>query len=251
MKQSTRERFLQLISENIKNSGRHIYSVMGGESPRYLYTIGLAEKRGLELVLPGFAHLSTRFCAELLNQIADGLENGGEPSSWSLEHTDLGQLSLCPVHDSWATRLLLGATDYYGHSEFKAWQIVAEQERSTIDVPNLSLPYSRDTQPVWQWLDGGWPYQVSSDSVAVTNLDALRGYGISELVRWEELEWEMFSGPAPEIPENELFKVPLATLLAFDPTLVEALDLPLGEGLFRHYEDDGPGPWKSWKRRTP
>jgi len=41
------------IRENIARSGQHIYVVLGGETPRFAYTIGVSESVGVELILAG------------------------------------------------------------------------------------------------------------------------------------------------------------------------------------------------------
>jgi hypothetical protein len=62
----------------------------------------------------------------------------------------------------------------------------------------------------------------------------------------------MFSGAGPEVPEEEVFPVPLATLLAFDPSLEPALDLRIGSGLFREHDQTGRAlAWQPWERSRP
>jgi hypothetical protein len=49
-----RAKALDLIKRNIEKSGFHIYLVAGGgRTPRFVYTIGLRESLGAELVLAG------------------------------------------------------------------------------------------------------------------------------------------------------------------------------------------------------
>jgi|SRR5215469_435678 len=42
----------------------------------------------------------------------------------------------------------------------------------------------------------------------------------SELMRWEEDDWEIFAREGPDVPEDEIRVVPLGTLIAADETLV-------------------------------
>jgi len=246
MNKDFRQQILETIEQNIQKSGRHIYSIMGGESPRYLYTIGLHEKRGFELVLPGMATLPISEGCGLLNAIADELEQGGDPKSFTLESKVFGRFSLKPVHESWVKMLLLGAIDYYSTDKIKAYQVVPEQEKGTIDIPSMAFPYSKDTDPVWRWAEGGWPYQVPSSSRVLTNTDALFGFAVNVLTRWEHDEWEMFSDSGEEITLEDMHPVPLATLIAFDPTLEAALEVPIGEGLYREFDGEKAGPWQRW-----
>lgn len=230
------------IAASIEQFGRHIYSIQGGGSPRFSYTIGLTEQKRPELVLAGAATIPTREVGRLLNLLADDWERGLQGE---FEFESFGRFRLGPVHPSWTSRMLLRALEHYAPQQVSVCQVKPAFE--CIDVPAMDQPYSPTTHPVWQWLDGGWPYAVAPDSVAVTNLDALQGYAISELARWEEQEWEMFSGAGPEIPREEIFRVPLGTLLAFDRSLEAALELAVGTGLYREHDEDGRAlPWKPW-----
>lgn len=235
------------IRTNIEQFGRHITCVLGGESPRYLYTIGLSAQTGFELVFAGQVQIPTKTVKTLLNRISKVLEGGKSVKKLSLDFQKLGRFTLSQAHPSWSKRMVLGALDYYEREDLKVMQVLPEPERATIDIPPMDEPFDPEKHRVWQWLDGGWPYSVSSDSLAITNLDALQGYAISELVRWEDNQWEMFSGPGPDVPEDEFVKVPLATLLAFDNSLESALDLELSTGLYREFDEKGKeGPWRAW-----
>lgn len=243
-----RETMKRQIADNIRRHGRHLYSIQGGESPRYSYTIGMTEKGLPELVLAGCITLPIQAVGNLLNRACKELERIQDPDKVKVAVDGFGSFHLEPVHSSWSRLMLLGAYDHYKTNEITAYQIRPEAEFETIDLPDMWQAYDPGEHRVWQWLDGGWPYRQSSDTWVVTNLDALRGYAISELFRWEEDVWELYSGPGPEVPQAELFAVPLATLLAFDPTLEPVLELEVGTGLFREHDDEGqPGPWEEWR----
>jgi hypothetical protein len=62
-------------------------------------------------------------------------------------------------------------------------------------------------------------------------------------MRWEEDEWEIFSGAGPEIPESERRVVPLGVLLEADKSLLPAVDLSVETGFWR----DGDSEWNPWK----
>jgi hypothetical protein len=155
-----------------------------------------------------------------------------------------GSFALRPLHDSWSSSLLLGALDYYKTSTLDAYQIVPDESHWTIDIPNLKEPWNVTTEPIWQWLHEKWDYAVSPKSTATTNLDALRGERITEAVRWEEDEWEIFAGPEPDVAFEDSRVVPLGTLIAADPSLCPVVELEIGKGLWR--EDTEGSKWHPW-----
>jgi hypothetical protein len=109
-------------------------------------------------------------------------------------------------------------------------------------VPDLSHPWTAAEGHGWRWLFDEWPYPVPKNSMALTDLDALRGKRITELMRWEEDEWEIFSGAGPDFPESERRVVPLGVLLAADSSLLPVVHLPVGKGLWR----DMGAEWQPW-----
>ena len=232
------------IAHNIAEFGRHIYRVLGGKVPRFCYTIGHTEREVPELILAGAAWMPGDLVSQRLNQIGEQLQTGAPASS-------LGGFRLGVVDPSWISRLMLGAVQRYGEARVSALQLIPEGEDHTIDVPDMRQPFAPEEHPVWKWLDAPWPYALPPETPVVTNLDALQGYAISELARWEELEWEMFSGSGPELPRDQLLLVPLATLLAFDPSLEAALEIAVGSGLYRTFDDNGvAGAWQPWTKST-
>jgi hypothetical protein len=248
MKDDFRKIMLQRIAENIEAHGVHVYGISGGESPRYFYTIGLKEKVGGEIVLPGLAHMPGGEAHKLINDVAHQLRSGTPVDEINLKTKGFGSFILTAVDPSWSKRMLLGALDYYDCSTLPAWQIrPVEEEHTTIDVPDMRQAFDPEKNPVWQWLDGGWPYSVPVDTLAVTNLDALLGYAVSELMRWEPEDWEIFSGPGHQLSQDELFLVPISTLVAYDPSLVPALSIPVGTGLYREFDEEGNARlWDIW-----
>jgi len=147
------------------------------------------------------------------------------------------------LHPSWASLLMLGATDFYQRSDIPALQVAPDDAHMTIDVPNMAVAWSPQSAPLWQWLKEPWTFSVPSDSEAVTDLDALRGFSVTEACRWEENYWELFAGAGPEVPKEEKRVVGLGMLLAADPSLAPILDLKIGDGIWR--EDDLE--WHVWE----
>jgi hypothetical protein len=158
----------------------------------------------------------------------------------------VGPFRVGPVHRSWAEQLLLAAFDFYNRDDVTAVQLAPEGDARTIDVPDFSVPWSAAREPVWRWLKEPWDFEVSPTSMAVTNLDAMRGQPISEAARWEETDWELFAGPGPYTPNEDMRVVPLATLLGFDPSLEPVARLEVGRAIRRV----PPGPWEPWANES-
>jgi hypothetical protein len=236
---------LNHIRENIVGSGQHVYVVAGGETPRFASTIGVSESVGVELILAGAIFYMKDEVLRIINDVAAQLRV--QRGRRVFEVVGLGSFTTRKVHSSWATELMLGAFDYYENRDIPALQIVPDRAHWTIDVPNMSVPWNASTEPVWRWLKEPWTFPVPKDSTAATNLAALRGDRITEVMRWEEDEWEMFAGAGPDVPKNEMRVVALGTLIAADKSLVPAVGLPIEEGLLR---DPAPeSEWQPWRKR--
>jgi uncharacterized protein DUF4262 len=237
-----RLRALDEIREHIAEQGSHTYIVTGGGYPHFAYTIGLTESHGAEVILAGSYFYRLDDIPDVIKSVIRGLTS---PLDWETRRIDaesLGTFSLRKVHTSWATALMLGAFDYYRGKPIEAYQIVPDEAHWTIDVPNLAQPWSPSQAPGWRWLKEEWTYPVPKNSAALTDLNALRGGRITEVMRWEEDQWEIFAGVGPDIPESERRVVPLGVLLATDASLLPALDLRIGTGLWR----DDTAEWHDW-----
>lgn len=246
MSELTRAEMLDLIKRNIQNFGYHAYVVVGRVVPRFAYTIGLRSKVGVELILAGAFLYSGDEVKRILKAAKETLLAAGGMSdgrALQFEVGDLGTFFLRHVHPSWCKLLLLGAIDFYEGADVDAVQIVPDEEHVTIDVPDLSNPWSAAAEPVWQWLGVPWPYSVPSTSVVTTNIAALRRQPITEVCRWAEDEWEMFSGRGPEVTEEDARVVPIGSLLAVDPSLAPALNLEIGRGIWRNEKNEE---WNAW-----
>jgi hypothetical protein len=239
------DRLRSTIEANIRQHGFHTYFVGGGPSPRWVYTIGLTAKVGVELVLAGGSMFKANEAGVIVQAIATALCDQASPIrvSQDIDVDGHGQFSLRPIDRSWSGVLLSGAHDYLQTDELDTMQIVPDEAHATIDVPFLSRPRASSFEPAWQWLDSRWNYQVASNSVAVTNLAALRGAAVTEGTRWELDQWELFAGSGPETDPSDIRFVPLGTLLANDESLVAMLSLPVGSGLWRTSRQE---PWNRW-----
>jgi len=244
-KEAKRKEALDRIRENIAQSGRHIYVVSGGQTPRFAYTIGVSESIGAELILAGAIFYMKDEVVKIINDVAEQLK--ARQNRNVVEVAGLGSFTLHKVHSSWATEFMLGAFDYYEKHDIPAIQIVPDRTHWTIDIPDMSVPWNATTEPVWRWLQEQWAYPVPKESTAATNLAALRGNRITEATRWTEDEWEIFAGAGPDVTEDEMRVVPLGTLLAADESLVSVLHLTIGEGIWR--EPDSDSEWHPWRKR--
>ena len=246
-----RAEMMKLIEKNIEEHGFHAYLVGQGETPRFVYTIGLWSSIGAELALPGANAFDAIECAQIVHTIRERLEarikgDGGESleaaATRSYAVKGCGLFTLRRAHDSWARQLLLGAFDYYRPADVVAYQIVPDASHHTIDIPDMSKEWNAATEPVWRYLDEPWPYPFPTDVNATTNLAAMRGDPVTEVTRYDD-GWEIFAGPGPLVTFQEMRVVPITCLLAADPTLAPILDLEIGDGLWR---DGGGESWKVW-----
>src|SRR5579859_1444134 len=238
-----RRQALDDIRENIARSGQHIYMVLAETTPRWAYTIGVSESVGVELVLAGAVFYTQDDVEKIILHTVAHLKTSREREF--VEVAGLGSFTLHKVDSSWASELMLGVFDYYRKKDISALQIVPDQDHWTIDVPDMSVPWSASQEPVWKWMREPWTYPVREDSTAITDLAALRGDRITEACRWEEDEWELFAGAGPDIAKDEMRMVALGTLLAVDPSLEPVTNLTIGTGLWR----DATSEWHPWKKR--
>ena len=243
MTSKNREVILNSIRANIVNEGKHVYSIIGGASPRFIYTIGLSNSCKYELIIAGSSYYSTNEAKDIINLIDAELQLGTDWRTVRMFSAKYGSFSLKEVDTSWVEKMLLGAIDYYNSKNIMALQIIPDEKHWTIDIPNLSKPWSASNEPIWQWLDSKWPFTVPENSIAITNLNALKGNLITEVMRWQDGEWEIFSGSGPDTPENDIREVPLGTILASDQSLLKAVELKIGKGFWRNESDLE---WNSW-----
>jgi hypothetical protein len=243
--EAKRKAALEQIREHIVRKGHHVYVVVGSVIPRYAYTIGVSESSGAELILAGASFYGHDEVVEIINDIVAQLK--AERGREKFEVIDCGSFTLCKAHHSWATEFMLGAFDYYQNRDIPGLQIVPDKAHWTMDVPDISAPWNASTAPVWRWLKEPWTFPVPEDSRAVTNLAGLRGERITEVVRWEEDEWEMFAGAGPDVPKDEMRVVGLGSLVASDKSLEPVVHLGIGEGLWR--DPDPNSEWHPWRKR--
>jgi hypothetical protein len=214
--------------------------------PRFVYTAGLTEVCGLELIISGASFYMLDEVIKIVGHICNNLppqaQNIDLTSAFFVE--SLGKFTLRKSHFSWNKTMLLKVASDFDINEVVVFQIVPDIEHMTIDVPDQSAPWNAGREPVWQWLKMPWVWPIEPTSTAVTNLAALRGKRITEASHWEPSEWELFAGSGPDTPEDELRVIPVATLLAADPSLKDVISLQVGESLWRESDELK---WHHWK----
>lgn len=238
-----KEKFLQEIKSNINKHGHHINIVTDGLCPRFGYTIGAIEKIGLEVVFAGGLYYTNEEVSIIIDGIISELNKNSNWQELNVEIDSIGSFSLSKVHDSWCKLLMLGVYDFYKTDNITALQILPDESHYTVEIPKLINEFNSINEPIWQWLVNNWSYPTPKNCTIITNLDALFGKLITEIMRWEEDEWEMFSGPGPDVEQEDIRIVPIGVILGIDNSTVKALDLKIGKGLWRHEENKE---WNDW-----
>jgi hypothetical protein len=237
-----REAFLKTVDEKIRKYGYQITDVKGGQNPSFAYTIGLYEKFGFELVIAG-AYISKEFNEKIFRTVISGLESGLDVDSvFKAEHRNEDDLKLIEMHSTWKELMILGAFIHYNNDEIRAFQILAV-DNILLDTPIMSNV--RDSEdPIWCWLDKNWNEDIPLSSYVSTDVDFLKGKTIVEVMRFEDGFWEMFTRPAPDVPDEDVRILPISTMIAIDESLKPSLKLSNGDGLLRKNKDSK---WKSWE----
>lgn len=239
-----REQFLKEIKSNIDNKSFHLTVVKSSENPRYAYTIGNLENFGFELILAGSENYLYQDVITIFNKIVIKLNDNPDLGKLSFELPDLGIFNLVPVDDSWNNKMILGVYDYYNINECKSYQILPEQSNRTKDIPDMSRKWN-SLDMIWKWLDDSvsWEFNIPRNSKVTTEVDVLFGKKITEVMRWEEDEWEGFTRNGEEVDKDDIRIVPIATLIGIDDTLKSIVNLPLEKGFWR---EDENSEWNDW-----
>jgi hypothetical protein len=234
----TNKDFLNLIKTNIGKNDYHITLVTAGQHPDFSYTIGLTEKLGFELIIGG-GFVSKKDNELIFRHIFNQLKTGHTiDSKFYLSPNDV--FYLVKVDSSWSKKLMIGVYDYYNLNEIICYQIIPLNR--TVDTPLMSEK-SISNDPIWKWLYMDWNINAPKNSYVITNINSLKSDAITELTRWEEHVWEMFSCPGPDVKEDDVRIVPLGTILGIDDTLLPCINLKIGQGLWR---DDKNSNWQNW-----
>jgi hypothetical protein len=239
-----KEKFASLIQTNIENHEYHLTTVIGNTEPRYVYSIGLNNLFGFELVFAGGTYYLYDDVFKIFEGIIKELKNRKDALKQQIIIESLGAFSLSNVDESWGKLMLLGAFDYYQTKHINAFQINPDATHFTHDIPNMSKKLNILSEPIWQWLVREWDYGVPADSTVITNINALLGEPITEVVRCEINEWEMFAGNGPELDSKDMRVLPLGTMIGIDKSLLPTINLPVGKGLRRDSSLDSD--WNNW-----
>lgn len=241
---SDREQFLALIESNIDKHGYHVTIVNSPVEPRYAYTIGLSEVLGFEFIFAGGIYYKKDDLFRIFDEIIKETKTRNGIVNEGISVDALGTFSFSKVKSSWSKLTMLGVFDFYKRNEIEAYQVIPDQEHHTLDIPDMSKEFNVASEPVWQWLDREWDYPVPRDSTVVTNLDALKGEVITEVMKWEKNEWEIFAGAGPDVLKEDKRVVSLGTLLGIDKSLMPAaFNLEIEKGMWR---DPSDLVWHAW-----
>ena len=224
----------------IERFGYHITLVTPGPSPRFIYTTGLSEQVGIELVLAGASVYDAQTADRIVRESVPVLGRGERES---VVLSDVGTFSLRLVDASWTERMLLAANRHAGVPAVAALQLVPPVVDLTVDVPDMSMPWTPAGSGPWRWIREAWSLPVPESSVVTTNLAALRGAPVTEVVRWEFDHWEAFAGAGPDVVAEDARVVPFGTLLGADSSLTPAISLEVGKGLWRSGRVEE---WQEW-----
>jgi hypothetical protein len=203
----------------------------------------LRNATGFELIIPGAEIYLLEELVEIMESSISYCKSHPALDCRKLEIGNLGNFTLQKCDPSWVKMLMLAAIDYFDDPAILTYQILPDPAHITIDVPDLAVTWSPQTEPAWRWLREPWSLPVPSTSTAVTNLAALRGERITEASRWELDQWDLFAGSGPDTPKKEVRVVPIGTLLAVDTTLESVISLDVGKSLWR---DADNVEWNEW-----
>lgn len=234
----TSKEFIAIIKRNVDKNGYHLMLVNGGQNPDFSYSIGLTEKFGFELIMAGGFN-SIEENESIFDHICQNLQSGSAVNSKFLL-PGKNAFYLGVVDSSWSEKLMLGVYDYYGIDDIRAYQIIPVER--TLDAPLMSKAFVPN-DPIWKWLAMDWDIDAPKNSYVITDTDALKGKTITEVTRWEDHVWEMFSRPGPDIEKEDIRIVPLGTILGIDTTLRPIVNLAVEEGLWREDKDSN---WQDW-----
>jgi hypothetical protein len=239
-----REKYLSQMAKNIEEYGFHLTCMNSATVPKYAYTVGLTPKLGIELVFAGGAYYLLSDLHDIFRVVAKGLPSmPGNLLNYKPEIENLGSFSLSPVHGSWSAKMALGVFDFFKNAQAAIYQIKPDTDHHTLEIPDMSLEKSDAREPVWEWLDREWDLAVPEGSSVVTDIWALQGDKVIEVLRTEESQWEMFSLPGPDVPKEAVRVMALATMLGIDTTLHPIINLETGKGCFRSDATEGWQPW--------
>lgn len=240
-----REIFKEIIRKHIQEKSFHINVVKSSEIPRYAYTIGNFENYNFELIMGGNENYLYDEIIIIFNTIISKINKDSELEQLTFNILNLGVFTLSKVKPSWSEKMMLGVYDYYDIKDFNAYQILPDKNHSTLDIPNMSVEWNTEEQPIWKWLDDSivWDLEVPNNSTVTTEVKVLFGKKVTEVMRWEIDDWEAFTQNGTDVNEDDIRIVPIATILGIDNTLLPIVNLQVAKGLWR---DSELLEWNDW-----
>ncbi len=236
--------FFKIIKRNIQDFSYHVTVVKGKEHPRYAYTIGNFETQNCEFVIAGNSNFQYEDLLLIFNEVCNKtLQNLDK--NLIIKTEKFGSFHLEKIDSSWSKKMLLGVYDYYNINDFTAYQIVPDASHYTLDIPDMTKEWHSENQPMWKWLDDTivWNLNVPRDSTVITDVNSLFGKKITEVMRWDENEWEAFTQNGEDIPKKDIRIVPISIILGIDDSLEPILKLDIEKGFWR---DEEIMEWNNW-----
>ena len=231
------------VDENISKFGYHTVLVQNGVTPRYIYTIGLAEKIGCELVFAGGIWYDRHQVATIISGVRDLLSENNSRKHALIKLEKVEQFELVKVDRFWNSNLFLGFETYYGNfDQVNLLQILPIENRVTFETPYLA------EGPNFQQNGYFTNSVIERNGVsgrALTPISVLlETENVLEVCRWEADYWEMYPRDPNQYDKNELRIVPIWMLLDHDRSLEPALRLKVKQGIWR--KEIGAN-WNEWE----
>lgn len=200
--------YIQLISNNIQRHGYHVYAITTNPKEfSYIYTIGLTEKFGFEMIMAGWIKLDVNSQSMIIKHIIENLTK--EPKNFSQDyhgrHFILNNILLNQVESTllvgleqvsnfWMEDLMIGALDYYQDRPITAFHVKPLQEDFWLmTIPNMSNPIvDNNNSPLWQCYFNE-ERDVGEKCNFYVDECVLRGKPILEVINFDNINWQLLS----------------------------------------------------------
>ena len=116
---------------------------------------------------------------------------------------------------------MLGVYDFFKIANIDAFQIIPDLKYYTLDIPNMSKEFKPFQEPVCQWLIRNSDVKTLESSTVVINMCVMFNEEITEVVRVENDEWEVFAGAGTDVKFEDIRVVSLGTIIGIDKTMLK------------------------------
>jgi hypothetical protein len=196
-----------------------------------------------DLVLAGTLSVMGAPARAAVREVILALRTGSDPTTTLA----LGPIELREVDPSWVSSPVLRGL---GLGTAPALQIVAlDAGHQTIDVPDMRLRWPSSVGQSWALLDPETPVvPARHDCLVDINMAALLGAPVTEVIRWEDGDWQMAADEEDghETTDEDIRVVHMTVLVDADPSLAEVTDIQPGRSYRRKAADDRWVKWRGW-----